>query len=156
MWSRGTSQQIRSRLSMAKTRMNKYTVYGLSFFTTLFIIMGSYIFYNTNVLNEYHRPKYYEQRSADYEKKYKKYKNKLLPKITSVKGEVHLFPSNSRVEFSGIYGMKNKTGSVIDTIHSNFSTNFPYEKYDWSINNQLVQRDSIFGWDMYEIGRAHV
>ena len=149
MWTRGTSQEIRSRLSMAKTRMNKYTVYGLSFFAALFIIMGSYIFYNTNVLNEYHRPKYYEQRSADYEKKYKKYKNRTLPKITSVKGEVHLFPSDSRVEFSGVYGMKNKTGSVIDTIHSNFSANFPYEKYDWSINNQLVERDSIFGWDMY-------
>ena len=148
-WARGTSLEIRSRLFMAKIRMNKYTGIGLSIFSFLFIIVGSFIFYNTNILNEYHRPKYYEKRSADYEKKYKKYKNRLLPKITSVKGEVHLFPSASRVQFSGTYGMKNKTGIMIDTVHSNFSTNFPYSKYEWSIDNELVERDSIFGWDMY-------
>ena len=45
--------------------------------------------------------------------------------------------------------MKNKTGSAIDTVHTNFSTRFPFTKYDWSIDNELVQRDSIFGWDMY-------
>ncbi|SUZ97693.1 uncharacterized protein METZ01_LOCUS50547, partial [marine metagenome] len=125
MWSRGAALNIKSRLSMAKVRMNNYVGYGLAGFTALFIIAGSYIFYNTNILNEYHRPKYYEKRSADYEKKYKKYKNRLLPKIISVKGEVHLFPTESKVEFSGTYKMKNKTGSVIDTIHSNYSANFP-------------------------------
>ena len=149
MWSRGTALNIKSRLSMAKIRMNNYVGYGLAGFTVLFILTGSYIFYNTNILNEYHRPKYYEQRSADYEKKYKKYKNRLLPKIVSVKGEVHLFPTESRVEFSGTYKMKNKTGSVIDTIHSNYSANFPFAKYDWSIDNELAERDSVYGWSMY-------
>ena len=149
LWSRGTALSIKSRFSLAKIRMNNYVGSGLVVFTSLFIITGTYIFYNTNILNEYHRPKYYEKRSADYEKKYKKYKNKPLPKITSVKGEVHLFPTESRVEFSGTYKMKNKTGSVIDTIHSNYSTDFPYTKYDWSIKNELAERDSIFGWDMF-------
>jgi hypothetical protein len=149
LWSRGTGLNIRSRISIAKTRMTKYVGYGLAFFTSLFFIIGSFIFYNTNILNEYHRPNYYEKRSADYEKKYKKFKNRALPKITSVKGEVHLYPKDSMVEFSGTYKMKNKTGSAIDTVHTNFSTRFPFTKYDWSINNELVQRDSIFGWDMY-------
>ena len=149
LWSRGTGLNIRSRISIAKTRMTKYVGYGLAFFTSLFFIIGSFIFYNTNILNEYHRPNYYEKRSADYEKKYKKFKNRALPKITSVKGEVHLYPKDSRVEFSGTYKMKNKTGSAIDTVHTNFSTRFPFTKYDWSIDNELVQRDSIFGWDMY-------
>ena len=149
LWSRGTASNIKSRLSSVKIRMNNYVGFGLLVFTSLFVTVGSYIFYNTNILNEYHRPKYYEKRSADYEKKYKKYKNEPLPKITSVKGEVNLFPSESRVKFSGIYKMKNKTDSNIDTMHSNFSTNFPYNKYEWSIKNELIERDSTYGWDMY-------
>ena len=38
---------------------------------------------------------------------------------------------------------------VIDTIHSNYSANFPYAKYDWSIDNELAERDSVYGWSMY-------
>ena len=45
--------------------------------------------------------------------------------------------------------MKNKTESAIDTIHSNFSPNFPYLQYGWSINNELVFSDSIYGWQMH-------
>ena len=149
MWVRGKSLSLKSRFSIMKNRINNYVIYGAITFTVSFIIMGSYIFYNTNILNSYHRPKFYEKQSADYEKKYKKYKNKSLPKITKVNGEVHLFPSEARVEFSGTYTMKNKTETAIDTIHSNFSPNFPYLQYDWSINNELVLNDSVYGWQMY-------
>ena len=149
MWVRGKSLNLKSRFSTLKNRVNNYVTYGLITCSILFIIIGSYIFYNTNILNSYHRPKFYERQSADYEKKYKKYKNKSLPKITAVNGEVHLFPSEARVKFSGTYKMKNKTESAIDTIHSNFSPNFPYLQYDWSINNELVFSDSIYGWQMH-------
>ncbi len=149
MWVRGKSLSLKSRFSIMKNRINNYVIYGAITFTGFFIIMGSYIFYNTNILNSYHRPKFYEKQSADYEKKYKKYKNKSLPKITKVNGEVHLFPSEARVKFSGTYTMKNKTETAIDTIHSNFSPNFPYLQYDWSINNELVLNDSVYGWQMY-------
>ena len=82
-------------------------------------------------------------------KKFKNYKDSKFPKITSISGEVHLFPKESRLEFSGSYILKNKTENSIDTIHSNFNARFPYEKYSWSVDNKLVVRDSIFGWDTY-------
>ena len=46
-------------------------------FGFIFIGMGVYIFYNTNILNEYHRSNYWEKKSADYEKNYKKLMDKL-------------------------------------------------------------------------------
>ena len=62
---------------------------------------------------------------------------------------MHLFPKESRLEFSGSYILKNKTENSIDTIHSNFNARFPYEQYSWSADNKLVVRDSIYGWDTY-------
>jgi ABC-2 type transport system permease protein len=148
-WVRGSYGDFKSRLEIAKNRINKFSIIGISVSLILFIGFGSYIFYNTNILNEYHQPKYYEKLAAEYEKKYKKYKDSKFPKITSISGEVHLFPKESRLEFSGSYILKNKTENSIDTIHSNFNARFPYEQYSWSADNKLIVRDSIYGWDTY-------
>jgi len=67
------------------------------------------------------------------------------PKITGVSGEVNLFPKESRLEFSGKYQLKNKTGDIIDTVHSNFNRKFPYAVYSWSRKNELVMTDSSYG-----------
>ena len=148
-WTRGSADNFKLRFQLAKNRINNYYIAGITASLITFIIFGSFIFYNTNVLNDYHQPKYYEKLSAEYEKKYKKYKSKVFPKITSVIGEVHLFPKTSEVKYNGIYTLKNKTGNALDTIHSNFNPKYPYEIFDWSVNNKLVARDSVYGWDIY-------
>ena len=148
-WVRGSFGNLKSRFLIAKNRINQFSIIGIVLSFSMFALFGGYIFYNTNVINEYHQPKYYEKLSADYEKKYKIYKGKQFPKITSISGEVHLYPKESKVEFSGVYNLKNKTDNGIDTIHSNFSSRDPYETYIWSAPNELVDRDSVFGWDTY-------
>jgi len=148
-WVRGSSDNFKQRFQLAKNRINNYSIAGIASSLAIFILLGSFIFYNTNVLNDYHQPKYYEKLSADYEKKYKKYKSKVFPKITSVNGEVHLFPKTSEVKFNGTYILENKTEYAMDTIHSNFNTKFPYKTFEWSVKNKLVARDSTYGWDIY-------
>ena len=148
-WNRGLTGDFKNRVKLAKSRMTPKLKSGMLGFGFLFLGVGSFIFYNTNILNEYHRSDYYEKRSADYEKTYKKFKNKPQPKITSVGGEVHLFPQDARLKFSGKYQMKNKTNAVIDTIHSNFSRKNAYLTYKWSRQNEVVFTDSSYGWDMF-------
>lgn len=148
-WNRGLSGNFHSRLALAKARITSQLKFGLMVFGIIFIGLGSYIFYNTNILNEYHQSDYYEKKSAQYEKTYKKYKNTPQPKITGVNGEVHLFPDEARVEFSGIYHMKNKSDSIIDTIHANFRRQSPYTTYEWSRPFEVISSDSTYGWDMF-------
>ena len=148
-WNRGLTGDFKSRCEIAKTRMTSKLKNGSIVFGFIFIGMGVYIFYNTNILNEYQRSNYWERKSADYEKTYKKFKGVPQPKITGVNGEVHLFPKEARVEFSGIYLMKNKTDSVIDTIHANFNRRMPYSTFKWSRPYQNVFSDSAYGWDMF-------
>ena len=144
-WNRGLTGDFKSRCEIAKTRMTSKLKNGSIVFGFIFIGMGVYIFYNTNILNEYQRSNYWERKSADYEKTYKKFKGVPQPKITGVNGEVHLFPKEARVEFSGIYLMKNKTDSVIDTIHANFNRRMPYSTFKWSRPYQNVFSDSAYG-----------
>ena len=148
-WNRGLSGDFKYRAQLAKSRVTPSIKNGIFVFGLLFIGFGSFIFYNTNILNEYHRSDYWEKRSADYEKTYKKFKNSTQPKITGVSGEVHLFPQEARLEFSGSYTMKNKTDVVIDTIHSNFNRYVPYSTYKWSRQNEIVFTDSAYGWDIF-------
>ena len=148
-WSRGLTGAFKARWIVGKNRVNGLIKNGMLVFGFLFLSIGSFIFYNTNILNEYHPPKYWESLAAEYEKKYKKFKNIDQPKIIAVNGEVHLFPKESRVEFSGIYKMKNKTTEVIDTVHCNFNLKFPYNKFSWSRSNQIIFTDSTHGWDMF-------
>ena len=148
-WNRGLTGNFKSRSTNARLRLTPAMKNGLLGFTVLFIGFGSFIFYNTNILNEYHRSAYWEKRSANYEKTYKKYKGVPKPKITGVSGEVHIYPQEARVEFSGIYRMKNKTDTIIDTIHSNFNRRAPYTKYEWSRSNELTFTDSAYGWNIF-------
>ena len=72
-WKRGLIGDIRSRLRKAIQRLTPILKYNLGLFIVLFIGAGSYIFYNTNILNDYHPREHWEQQSADGEKAYKKY-----------------------------------------------------------------------------------
>ena len=148
-WNRGLSGDFKLRFITAKSRLTSSIKNGLIGITVIFLGIGSFIFYNTNILNEYHRSAFYEKQSAYYEKTYKKYKGSIKPKITGVSGEVHLYPKEARVEYGGVYQMKNKTDSLIDTVHANFNRRAPYSKYNWSLPNKLVFTDSTYGWDMF-------
>ena len=148
-WSRGLTGAFKSRWIVGKKRMNGLIRNSMIGFSALFLGIGSFIFYNTNIINEYHPPKYWEKRAAEYEKKYKKFKNIDQPKIIGVNGEVHLFPKESRLEYSGTYKMKNKTDEAIDTLHSNFNRNASFNTFSFSVPCDTVFTDNTYGWKMF-------
>src|SRR5580698_3315753 len=53
LWVRGTEESLRARLEVVATRFTRPTVAGLSVCAVLLIVVGGYIFYNTNILNPY-------------------------------------------------------------------------------------------------------
>ena len=58
----------------------------------VFIGAGSYIHYNTRVLNEYVIQDDREALQADYEKQYVQYKEAELPTITKTFAKIDMFP----------------------------------------------------------------
>ena len=147
-WKRGLVGNIKSRIQNAEYRLTPFTIYGIIIFFTSFLASGGYIFYNTNILNDFYPPKHWEKQSAEFEKAYKKYEGRPQPKITSVDCSVDLFPMESRVEFNGVYKLKNKHDISIDTIFC-AQKNWMFDKYDFGRSHELVFYDSTLGWKMY-------
>lgn len=81
--------------------------------------LGAYIFYNTNVLNEYRTHLDNEQWTADKEKAVIGFERLPQPRIVEVVLEVALYPSESRTITRGSYVLENRTGTPLQQVHVN-------------------------------------
>ncbi len=117
----------------------------------LFIGIGGYIFYNTNVLNEFWTKREQTDFRVEYEKTLKQFEYILQPKIIDVNLKVDLYPSQRAYEVRGYYVVTNNTSQVpIREIHvqkliaskveltdvvfdRSATANNTYEKYHYTI-----------------------
>lgn len=116
LWVRGTGENLRSRLRVAATRFTRSTVAGLLVCAVLLMAVGGYIFYNTNILNPYYTTYAVDEGRAQYEKKYRQYKDIPQPKIVDINTQIDLDPANRSVSMRGTMVLENKTSSTMDRI----------------------------------------
>ncbi len=108
LWRRGREHNIVIRL---KSLIRETKALGFVL-TTLcciaFFASGGYIFYHTNIQQEYATRDDNRQWRHDYEKQYKMIDNENLPIITSVKTTIDLYPSKQQYQVKGTYQIQNK------------------------------------------------
>ena len=117
LWVRGTDMDVRARLRLARARLRRPIAVALPLLMAAFVAMGGYIFYNTNVLNRYVPSDAQERRQAEYEKKYRQYRDVPQPRIAAVKTDVDIFPAERRVEIRGSYRLVNRHAVPVETLH---------------------------------------
>lgn len=79
------------------------------------------------------------QKSAAYEKAYRKYQNIPQPTVIKVKTNIDLYPYEKAYTISGTYALKNLTGESMDSILFNFDEALQLERAVFTINNQPVE-----------------
>jgi hypothetical protein len=116
-WVRGSAPSWRSRWThgLRSLRGRKGALLGA--FAVAFIAIGSWIFYNTNVVNEYLPSDVVLDRQAHFEKTYRKYKDLPQPRIADIYADVDIFPAQRRVEIKGRYQLVNRTATEIHDLH---------------------------------------
>ena len=114
--------------------------------------MTAFVYYNTQVLNKYKTADQFEQLSADYEKKYKKYESAVLPKIHDVKYFIDLFPYKRDVIVKAKMTLVNESSSTIDSIHYNYDSR--WEPEILIPNAELVLDDTEFEYRIYKLSKA--
>jgi ABC-type transport system involved in multi-copper enzyme maturation permease subunit len=150
LWIRGTETAMAKRLGIAAGRFGRVPRLALPLLLIAFASVGAYIFYNTNVLNDYRTQDDGEKQSAEYEKKFKKYAAVVNPKITDVKADVDLFPERRAARIRGTYTLRNTSGAAIPEIH--VSMNPVVRNYTVSIPGSRVKsRDEEHGYTIYTI-----
>ena len=116
LWVRGSESSGRLRLQAAASRFTRPVIAGLSICALLLAGVGGYIFYNTNILNPYVTPYAIDEARAQYEKKYRQYKDVPQPKITDINTQIDLDPVNRSVQMRGTMMLENKSSSSIDRV----------------------------------------
>ncbi len=152
LWVRGTEDRFKIRLQRISGRSTKPIMFMAGLALIGFVLSGSNIFYNTNVMNKYITRKGNQKMQADYELNYKKYQGLIQPRITDVKCEVDIFPAKRMVDIRGTYIIKNKSAEPIDSLHVMIDSDLTINKIDIPASS-LVHDDTDYGWYIYELDR---
>lgn len=115
-WVRGLAAGWRARFGAAMQRLNGVTGLALMLCLTAFGATGSWIYYNTNVLNHYESDAAALDAQADYEKLYRQYLDQPNLSIISARADVDIFPQERRVAIKGQYVLQNKDKVALDTL----------------------------------------
>jgi ABC-2 type transport system permease protein len=116
LWVRGVEGGFKQRLKLGLQRLTPASRAGLAVCLALFVATGSYIFYNTNILNQYITSKRQQQIAAQYEKKYHQYLDLPQPRTTDVQAIVDLYPEQRSATVRGTLWLENDTQQTIDRV----------------------------------------
>ncbi|HEU5208909.1 MAG TPA: hypothetical protein VFU06_05805 [Longimicrobiales bacterium] len=116
-WVRGREGRVRERLGIAQHRLARATVGAGALALLLVLVLGGFVFYNTNVLNDYSTADEIAARQAEYERRYARYGDVVQPHVAAARLEVDIHPERRSVEVRGSYELVNRSTEPIDTIH---------------------------------------
>ena len=153
LWARGTDKTLKQRWADARSKENRGSWMVITLSLLVFIGSGSFIYYNTNVLNKFQTDFQQEEESAQYEKSFKKFQNIPQPKITDVTLHVDIFPYTRSLHATGNYILKNKSNQAIDSIHVIILSDVKINALSFSKQAQLMRNDSQYAYRIYKLAQ---
>jgi ABC-2 type transport system permease protein len=151
LWVRGKEKGFKARLKIAKQSFNRKAQLATALGLLVFILMGSFIYYNTSVLNKNISSKQEEKLRAEFEKKYKRYTKTQQPRIVAVNWNVDIFPETRDVKLKGYYILKNKSNKNIDTILLNLFNELKVEGIKFSSSTTELLNDKEMGFQIHQL-----
>ena len=115
-WPRGTERSLAARAAIAHRRLTRPVLAMFVAGSLGMVGVGTWIFHNTSVRNEYLDRRSIPKKLADYERAYAQYGELPLPRITDVYAEVDIFPEARQVEIRGRYRLENTGPGAIRTL----------------------------------------
>lgn len=149
-WKRGTDGAWRARWAEARSRFRGPARFGLAAGALGVVAAGAWIFYNTNVLNEYVPSPEAAERRARYERLYRRYQDLDLPRIVAVRAEVDLFPERRSVEVRGTYRLRNRSARPLRDLHLSLPERVRLNRLDLPAHD-VVLEDRRLGYGIYRL-----
>lgn len=165
LWPRGSETSFKKRLAGLRAQFRTPQRVFLIVAAAGFLFAGSYVFYNTVILNEFTSRATRIERLARYERDYKRYQGIPLPRASVVRSQIDLYPDERRVEIVGTYLLRNNTNESIRTIPISIGHRFGPHDYlpfrgkvivdfiDLPAHETMVA-DEELGFYVYELDQA--
>ncbi|MHC4697315.1 MAG: ABC transporter permease/M1 family aminopeptidase [Planctomycetota bacterium] len=150
LWIRGTDDRMRLRLRLARERMTRIHVTGLAGAAIAFVLVGGWIFYNTNTLNKYRTSEEENRLAVLYEQRYKQYDSLSQPKLTDVKLKVDIYPMLRRADIRGHLHLVNKTDETIEKLHVRLNKDLEINAFSLA-DDALEVDDREVGYRIYKL-----
>ncbi|HEY8509577.1 MAG TPA: ABC transporter permease, partial [Steroidobacteraceae bacterium] len=117
LWVRGLETGLRMRARMGQTRLRPIVAATAIGALIVVVACGGFVFYNTNVRNEYISSREKTARQAEYELRYGHYEGRPQPEKTATRLQIDIDPDRRAASLRGEYRLVNRTALPIDTIH---------------------------------------
>jgi len=151
-YQRGLTASFEDRLSLAKKRFSAERKKALLTSVILFLSLGSYIYYVDNVENDRFSGKEIELGKVTYEKEFEHYLQMKHPRITATKINLDIEPETRDYQLKGVFTLKNKTKSAIDSIFLN--TNKDLLDYEFSIPTEESLNNERFEFKVLQFKKS--
>jgi hypothetical protein len=117
LWRRGASSPLKGRLQRLPSRLKGPAGWVAASAAAVMVAVGSYIYYNTNVVNEYRTFIDSTHWAAEYEKTVLPFESVTQPRIVDVNLNVDIYPNEPKVVTRGHYVVENKTNGPLNEVH---------------------------------------
>lgn len=130
LWRRGVSGSLRARLARMPRRLAGAPAAIAAAALLAAAGLGGYIFYNTNVLNEYRTQLDEDRWAAELEKALLKFEDLPQPRIIDVALNVDIYPDEPRAATTGRFTLENRHDAPIREVHVRWTRGTRLEKLE--------------------------
>ncbi len=115
-WNRGSQESYQHQWHLFKANWKPWHLGSLGIFLLIFLIFGSFIFYQINIEGEYKPLGKRLDLKEEYERQYKQYKD--LPRLhhVEIKTSLDLFPEEGRATIEANYRLKNLGSNPVNQV----------------------------------------
>lgn len=149
LWPRGAERTLRVRLARLPHQI-RGTPAALLFATGLIWAgSGTFIYHNTNILNDFATEDAHEARLAAFERKYLRFEKVAQPSLTDIRLAVDLFPSDRKAITRGSYRFINDTGAPLERLYLRLPDSFTRLEAVSVVGAELESNDARFQFRIY-------
>ncbi len=152
LWVRGTAVGRKQRWSLARQRLRGPLGVGLASTVVAFVAVGGFLYWNTNIRNDFVSPDAQLDLQARYERDYKQYKGMAQPRILAVSADVDLRPEEQMLQVQGRYRVHNPHATAISDVHVSMIDDRALVALQLG-GAKLVKHDEDLGYRIYRLDR---
>ncbi|MGH7468122.1 MAG: ABC transporter permease/M1 family aminopeptidase [Longimicrobiales bacterium] len=151
-WRRGTEAGWRLRWQEARQRWPATRLYtgGTALAS---IALGGFLFYNTNVLNQYRTEDDGNEELARWERDYRRFQHLAPPRIVAVEVQVDLQPERREATVRGQYLVRNQQAVAIDSVFVNWDPDYRRDSLYWDRSARLAIEDTVTGSQLFVLAQ---
>ncbi|MEH6421849.1 ABC transporter permease/M1 family aminopeptidase [Pseudomonas sp. CGJS7] len=152
MWVRGVAAGGKQRIRLAGQRLRGRLGVALGLSLLGFVAVGGFLFWNTNIRNDYLSPEQQLDLQARYERDYRKYRDLPQPRIVASHSDIDLRPETQSVRIQGRYTLRNTHPKPIAELHVRLEDDRALTSLDLG-GAKLLRNDKPLGYRIYRLDR---